>query len=136
MRFAALFVALLTIVIGIGGLISPDRLMAIRRQYYATPATFYVAGAVRGIMGLVLILAATASRSPKIVRVLGALMCLQAMTATLLGFDHARTVMEWETMQGAALLRVGAAVALASGGFIGFALAGGKAKGRGQRAEG
>jgi len=33
-------------------------------------------------------------------------------------------VLEWETMQGTALLRVGAAVALATGCFLAFAVSG------------
>ena len=49
-------------------------------------------------------------------------MCLQGLAATLMGPDHARAVMEWEAMQGTALLRVGAAVALVAGGFIVFAV--------------
>jgi hypothetical protein len=73
-------------------------------------------------MGLVVILAARASRAPKTMRALGVLMCLQAVSATVLGPDHARAVLEWETMQGTAVLRVGAAVALIAGGFMAFAL--------------
>jgi hypothetical protein len=49
---------------------------------------------------------------------------MQALAAALLGPDRARAVLEWETMQGTALLRVGAAMALAIGGFMAFAVAG------------
>ena len=49
-------------------------------------------------------------------------MCLQALAATLFGPDRARAILEWETMQGTALLRVGAAVAFAAGGFMAFAV--------------
>jgi hypothetical protein len=76
------------------------------------------------VMGLVVILAATASRAPKTLRVLGALMCFQGLTATVLGPEHARTALELETRQGHAILRLGAAVALASGVFMAFALTG------------
>ena len=124
MRIAALLVALLTIVIGIGGIISPDRGTEIRRLYFATPVRLYTAAAFRVAMGLVVILSATASRAPKTMRALGAVMCMQGLSATLLGPEHARTVLEWETRQGPALLRVGAAVALAAGGFMTFALTG------------
>jgi len=55
-------------------------------------------------------------------------MCLQALTATVLGADHARAVMEWETRQGTAVLRVGAAVALAAGSFMVFAVSGSRRK--------
>ena len=128
MRIAALLVALFTIVIGIGGIISPDSGTDIRRLYFATPVRLYAAAAVRVAMGLVVILSATASRTPKILRALGALMCMQGLSAALLGPEHARTVLEWETTQGPAALRAGAAVALAAGGFMVFALTGPRPK--------
>ena len=49
-------------------------------------------------------------------------MCLPALSATLLGLERARGIMEWEGMQGNALLRAGAVVALASGAFMAFAV--------------
>jgi len=123
-RSAALLVAVFTIIVGIVGLISPESGTAARRLYFATPVGLYAAGVVRLAMGLVVILYAPASRAPKTLRVLGVLMCMQALTATLLGPDRARAVLEWETMQGTALLRVGAAVALATGCFLAFAVSG------------
>jgi hypothetical protein len=53
---------------------------------------------------------------------------MQGLSVTLLAPEHARTVLEWETRQGPALLRVGAAVALAAGGFMAFALIGQRPK--------
>ena len=122
MRIAALPIALLSIVVGIVGIASPQGAMAIRRLYFATPGLAYTVVAVRSAMGLGLILAASCSRWPRTLRALGAVVCLQGLSATLLGLDHARAIMEWEGMQGHALLRAGAAVALASGGFIVFAV--------------
>jgi hypothetical protein len=110
------------------GLISPDSLTTARRFYFATPVGLYAAGAGRVAMGLVVILCASASRAPKTLRVLGAVMCMQALAATLLGPHRARAFLEWETMQGNALLRVGAAVALASGCFLVFAISGHRPK--------
>ncbi|MEO7134682.1 MAG: hypothetical protein ABI024_10730, partial [Vicinamibacterales bacterium] len=72
-------------------------------------------------------------RAPRVLRALGAVMCVQGLTATLLGPERARAVLEWEAMQGAALLRVGAVVALAAGCFIAFAVTGGP-RGRTQHA--
>ena len=117
MRTAALLVALFTVVVGVVGLISPARVTAVRRQSFATPTRLYTASAFRLAMGLVVILGATASRAPRTLRVLGVLMCMQGLSATILGPEHARTVLEWETMR-PALLRVGAIVALASGVFM------------------
>jgi len=124
---AALLLALLTIVASIAGIVSPDSVMALRRMYY-TPRGLYVGGAVRVAMGLVLILAASGCRWPITLRALGAVMCLQGLSANLLGLERARAILEWELMQGTALLRVGAAVAIAGWSFVAFAV-------RGHRAE-
>jgi hypothetical protein len=127
-RFAVLLVAFFTIVVGIAGLVSPESVTTVRRLYFATPVGLYSAAAVRVGMGLVLILCASASRAPKTLRALGAVMCMQGLSATLFGPDRARAILEWETMQGTALLRAGAAVALAAGGFVVFSLAGHRPK--------
>ena len=124
MRSAALLVAVFTIVVGIAGLVSPNRATTVRRLYFATPVRLYSAAIVRVGMGLVLILAAPGSRAPNTLRGLGAVVCMQGLSAALLGPDRARAVLEWETMQGTALLRLGAAVALAAGSFIAFAVTG------------
>ncbi|MDQ6663643.1 MAG: hypothetical protein M3Z23_04560 [Acidobacteriota bacterium] len=129
MRMAALLVAVFTIVVGIVGMASPDSLTAVRRQYFATPVELYAAGALRFAMGLVVILVAPTSRAPKTLRALGAVMCMQALAATLFGPDRARAILEWETIHGTALLRVGAAVALAAGVFMAFAVTGRRSKG-------
>ena len=100
MRIAALLVALFTIAVGIVGIVAPDSGTTLRRLYYATPGRFYTAGAFRLAMGLVLILAAsTCSRWPRTLRALGAMMCLQALAATLFGLERARAIMEWEAME-------------------------------------
>jgi hypothetical protein len=130
MRIAGVGVALLSIMVGITGLASADALMALRRLYFATPGPFYAAVAVRSTMGFGLILAASHSRWPRTLRALGAVVCLQGLSAALLGLDDARALMEWEGMQRRAFLRGGAAVSLASGGFILFALHGGRAQER------
>jgi hypothetical protein len=116
-----LAVPLVTIVVGTIGIVHPDSLTATRRSYFATPGRQHVAAAIRLLMGLVVVVSAARSRWPALLRVLGTLMCLQAVSATLMGAEHARTVLEWETMH-PALLRVGAIVALVSGGFMALAV--------------
>jgi hypothetical protein len=119
---AAWPIALFSIAVGVVGIASPEGGMTIRRLCYATPALFYSLVAVRSAMGLGLILAASSARWPAILRVLGALVCLQGLSATVLGLDRARAIMEWEGMQASALLRAGAALSLAAGWLIVFAV--------------
>ena len=71
-------------------------------------------------MGLVLILFAPISRTPRILRVLGAIMALQGIVPQFIGIDRGRMILEQETMWGVAALRVGAVVALATDRFIAF----------------
>jgi hypothetical protein len=125
MRIAVLVVALFTIVIGVLGIVSPDSVTTVRRQYFATPVLLYGAAAVRVAMGLVVILGAPASRAPKTLRALGAVMCMQGLAATLFGPDRARAILEWETLH-PALLRAGAVVAAATGCFFVFAVTTGR----------
>ena len=122
MRIAAVPLALLSMAVGIVGIISPDGEMILRRLYFATPGLFYAVVTFRSASGLGVILAAASSRWPLILRAIGVVVCLQGLSATVLGLDRARAIVEWEATQGPALLRGGAAVALASGAFILFAV--------------
>lgn len=119
-KTAALLVALFTIVVSTAGIITPDRMMALRRLYF-TPGGLYLIGAVRVAMGVVLILAAPGTRWPNTLRALGALMCMQAVAANIFGLERARAILEWEGMH-TALLRAGAVVALVTNGFVAFAV--------------
>jgi len=128
MRVAAFLVVGFTLVTGIVGLVSPDYGTMVRRAYFAAPLALYTAAALRMVMGLIVILAAAASRAPKTLRALGVVMCMQGLSAALMGPDHARAILEWEARQGPALLRVGAAVALAAGVFMALAVTGQRPK--------
>ena len=125
-RVAAFIVVGFTLLVGVVGLISPDYATTLRRAYFAAPLTFYTAAVLRMGMGFVVMLAGPASRAPRTMLALGVLMVLQGLTATLLGAEHARAVLEFETKQGHAILRLGAAVALAAGVVMAYALAGGR----------
>jgi len=97
--------------------------MSVRRNYLATPPGFYAVGASYVAIGIVLILFAPAPRMPKILRVLGAVTCARGIVAPLFGtVERALALLEWETMQGPGFLRAGAVVALATGGFVAYAV--------------
>jgi hypothetical protein len=130
MRIAALLIALVIIVLGAVGVVAPDTVMAMRREYMATPRGIYTVGStvgsIRVALGLLWILVAAASRMPKTMRVLGVLVCAQGLIQVVglpfLGLDRARAVLEWEAAMPPALLRVGAFLALAIGVFVAYAL--------------
>ncbi len=121
MRVAALLVALFAIVIGVVGIVSPDSLTTARRHLLDRPGVvLHVAGFIRVAMGLVLIVFAPRSRTPRILRVLGVVVALQGIVPELIGIDRERMLLEREVMLGNAVLRAGAVVAFVSGCFLWF----------------
>ena len=123
MRIAVFSIALVIIAMGVVGLVAPEMGVALRHEYVATLP--YAVGAIRVATGLLLILVAPASRMPKAIRVLGVLVCaqgfIQIVGMPFVGLDRARGILDWEAMH-PALLRLGALVALATGGFIAYAV--------------
>jgi hypothetical protein len=125
MRPIALLVALFIMVVGIVGVVAPDRLMAAGR-YVITPVGLYAIAALRVGMGLVLMLVAPISRAPKTLRALGFVVLVAGFTTPLFGVDRARAIADWGATQGTALLRGAAGLMLAIGSFIAFAVAAGR----------
>jgi hypothetical protein len=108
MRVAALVVALFAVIIGVVGIVWPDSLTMGRRYLLdRSGVVLYVAGAIRVAMGLVLIVFAPKSRTPKILRVLGVVMALQGIAPQFIGIDRERMILEQEVMLGDAALRAG-----------------------------
>jgi hypothetical protein len=121
MRVAALGVALFAFVIGAVGIVAPDSLTLARQRLLDRPKTIlYVAGPIRAAMGLVLIVVAPRSRTPRILQVMGVVMALEGIVPYFIGTDRERMILEREVMLGNAVLRAGAVVALLSGCFIAF----------------
>jgi hypothetical protein len=125
MRIAILSIALLIIVFGLFGLVSPDTVMALRREYVVNDYGVYAVAAFRLVLGVLLIRFAPASRVPTTLRVLGILVCLQALVqavgATFIPLDRAQAILEWEA-EHPGLLRLGAVIALSIGAFLAFAV--------------
>jgi hypothetical protein len=125
MKIAASLVAVFAIVVGVVGIFTPDSLMAIGR-YVVTPVGLYVIAALRVVIGLVLMLVAPISRVPRTLRVVGAVVLVAGLATPLFGVERTRAILDWESTQGTALVRVMAGLVLAIGGFIAFAVATGR----------
>jgi hypothetical protein len=121
MRVAALLVAVFAITVGIVGIVSPDDLTAVRRLLLDRPGVvLYIAGLIRIAMGLVLVVFAPRSLTPRILRVMGVIMALQVIVPQFIGIDRERMIFEEEVLLGHGALHIGAVIALASGCFIAF----------------
>ena len=125
MRFLLLLVALFIMVVGVVGIFTPDSLITVGR-YVLTPVGMYAIAAVRVGIGLLLMLVARSSRAPKTLRALGAVVLVAGLVTPLFGAERSRAILDWEVTQGTALIRVTAALVLAIGGFIVFAVAAGR----------
>jgi hypothetical protein len=68
-----------------------------------------------------LLLVAKTSRHPLVLRVLGAVVTFQAVAASINGVGGSLTVLAWEGSH-PGLMRLGALIAMACGGFVAFAV--------------
>jgi hypothetical protein len=121
MKKIAIVFGVLVVALGVIGLVNPATLLAIG-QAVVTPVGLYVVAGVRLCIGAVLLLAASASRMPRTVRVAGAFVVLAGIATPIFGLDRSRAVLDWLTLQGPGLMRADALLAMAVGFFILYAI--------------
>jgi hypothetical protein len=121
MTAIALAFSLLVAAVGVLGLVSPSRIRIIQR-YFERPAGLYVAAAVRLAMGAAVLLAAPASRAPAVLRIVGVVIIVAGVITAFLGRDRFRGLVAWWSARGSAFVRAWAAVALAFGLLLAYAL--------------
>lgn len=113
--------------VGAGGTLVPSGLAWLARQFLAAgPLGFYGIAILRIAFGLILISAASASRAPRAVRVLGYVIVVLGLTtalAALQAIGPARGAIERWLEQGADAGRLTAIPILGLGGFVAFACA-------------
>jgi hypothetical protein len=119
----AFLVAGIFVLIGLAGIVVPDRLVTVGRQAI-TPLGLLVVGALRVAMGVVLILAAPTSRVPRTLRVVGVVIVAAGLATPVFGVDRAQRVADWGIAHGSVFLRGAGLAMVAIGGLIGFAVAG------------
>ena len=123
MKTVALLVALVVVAAGLSGLVVPDLLLAIGRRL-VTPGAMWVIAALRVAIGIVLILAAPASRAPRALRVIGAFVIVAGLITPWFGAERARGVLDWES-QRVQFFRLEAALLLGLGAWLVFVIGGG-----------
>ena len=125
MKNLALVVGLCIATVGGVGILAPSGLVWIA-QHSVTPSVFYLIAMVRVGFGLVLISAASASRAPKALRVLGYVILIAGITTALTGLlaiGRARSIIDWWLQQGLGVVRLTGVLVLALGGFVAYACA-------------
>ena len=121
----AFVVGLCIVAVGGVGILAPSGLVWIA-QHFVTSGVFYLIASVRVAFGLVLISAASASRAPTAVRVLGYVILIAGITTALTGLlaiGRARSIIDWWLQQGLGVVRLTGVLVLALGGFVAYACA-------------
>jgi uncharacterized membrane protein YidH (DUF202 family) len=109
--------------VGVVGIAAPSGLVWLA-QHFVSAGAFYVIASVRIAFGLILISAASASRSPTALRLLGYVIVILGITTALTGLlaiGQARDTIEWWMQQGAWVVRLTSVPPLALGAFVAYA---------------
>ena len=118
----ALFIGLFIVTLGAAGIVVPELFMTAFRAFQVPPV-LYAMAAFRVVAGVVLLLAAPASRLPWTLRTLGSVIAIAGALTPFLGGRLAQFVLESASMAGPFLPRVWAGVALAVGFIVVYAVA-------------
>lgn len=99
---------------GVFGLTVPELFLALLRAIQ-TPPVIYVAAVVRVAFGIVLVLAAPASRVPSALRVLGSLIVAGGLITPFYGVQFGHAMLDWWEAGGPLLIRAWATFSLVLG---------------------
>jgi hypothetical protein len=117
MRLLALVIGVLIMLVGAIEFVAPEMLLSLGRSMI-TPAGLYVIAAVRIALGLILVSAAPASRTPRMLRVLGAVVIIAGVMTPVFGVARSLAVVDWWASAGRWFMRLVAVVPLVVGGFL------------------
>ncbi len=125
MRLVAFVLGLCMLAVGACGILAPSSLVWMA-QHFTTLDEFLGLAIVRVAFGLVLILAAPASRTPKALRVLGVIVVFAGITTAMMGLvsiERARAMIEWWLRQGPVVIRITGVPIMVLGGFVAYVCA-------------
>lgn len=125
MKILAFVFGLLIGAVGAVGIVAPSGLVWVA-EHSVTSGAFYVIATVRVAFGLVLISAASVSRAPKTLRILGYVILIAGITTALMGLvamERAHAIIEWWLRQESGVVRLTGIPLLALGGYVAYACA-------------
>jgi hypothetical protein len=115
----ALFIAALLVLLGLTGVLWPEGLMQLA-TYSFTGSGLYVIGAARIILGGLLFVAASATRTPRTIRVIGLIILIAGIATALIPAERALAMKDMWLSRGPDTLRIAACLPLAVGIFVGL----------------
>ncbi len=116
-RVVGVLVGVLVAGLGAFGSIAPG-VFASLVAWFQVPPAIYLAAVIRVATGVGLVHAAPASRSPKLLRALGALIAIGGLITPVVGVPIGRAILVWWSEGGAPLIRLFGAGAGVLGAFI------------------
>jgi uncharacterized membrane protein YidH (DUF202 family) len=121
MKVLAMALGLVVAAFGVLGVAAPTVLLEFGRSLQTSNA-LYIVAAVRVMFGVILLRVAPASRTPIILRVLGAFLIMAGVLTPFFGVERARAAFDWWSTQGPRFTQAWAIVAVVFGLFIGYAV--------------
>lgn len=94
MTLAVGLFGLFVVALGIVGVISPQRLLALVTRVQSQMGLYFIAG-IRLLLGMALILAASASRAPLYFQVLGGLSVISGVVTPFFGVRRFEAILGW-----------------------------------------
>src|SRR3954469_18944525 len=119
MKAIALLIAALMVLLGLTGVLWPEGLMQLA-TYSFTRNGLYVVAAVRVVLGVLLLLAARSTRTPKTVCVIGVILLVAGIGTALIPIERAQLMKEWWVERGPDTLRIVACFPLLAGIIVGI----------------
>ena len=119
MKAIALLIATLAVLFGLTGVLWPEGLMRIA-TYSFSPTGLYIVAAARIVVGGLLFFAASSTRTPKTIRVIGLVILLAGIASALITPERAEFMKIWLIARGPDMLRVAACIPLVVGIFVGL----------------
>lgn len=121
MKSLAWLIAAFVVLAGLAEVVAPDRVMGLR-SLAETQTGLLVVAVIRSAIGIVLIMTAPRTRTPKLLQVAGAVVLGAGLATPLFGVERTKAVLEWGAMQGPGLIRALGVLAIAIGATLAFAL--------------
>jgi hypothetical protein len=122
LRVVAAAIGLVIGGVGVVGVVAPSLLLDLGRSLLSSQALYAVA-AVRVALGLLLLFVAGASRMPRTLRVIGALILINGVVTPLFGVAGSQALLDWFSSQGLMFVRFMATFAIAFGVFVVYVVA-------------
>ena len=98
------FICLGIAAMGVFGLVAPDRLVGFIRSRQTT-AGLYFATALRLVLGVALFFAASSSKAPDFLQVVGVVIIVTGLATPFFGIERFRKLLDWWSTLGSGFIR-------------------------------